>query len=59
VIPDKEFNPENFVETVTSILFDPVKRANMSAASRSFANPQATRLLADTVIAAASKRKHP
>jgi len=57
LIPDKELNPENFVETVTSILFDPVKRANMSAASRSFANPHATRLLADTVIAVASKRK--
>jgi len=59
VIPDGELDPENFVETVTSVLLDPGRRANMSAASRSFANPQAAQSVADTVIEIASKRKHP
>jgi len=54
---DRELCSRNFVETVTSILLDPVKRANMSAASRASANLDAARSVADAVVAVSSTRR--
>jgi len=53
VIPDAELTPEGLFEMTASILSDPAKVAEMSAASRSLARPDAARRIADEVLAAA------
>jgi UDP-N-acetylglucosamine--N-acetylmuramyl-(pentapeptide) pyrophosphoryl-undecaprenol N-acetylglucosamine transferase len=55
VIPDAELTPEGLFEMTASILSDPAKVAEMSAASRSLARPDAARRIADEVLAAAGR----
>ena len=57
VITDAELTPERLFETTASILSDPARIAEMSAASRSLARPDAARRIADEVLAAAGDAK--